>query len=309
MALELDIIAIGCLAMDYYLILEGHSWKDEKIKAQSAQLLPGGTMGNFATAAAKLGAKTGFIGVVGKDPWGDHLINDFKALGIDTSRIITRSDGLTPLTILLLDDEGKRINILPPFPLLQRDEIDLDYLSKARLIHTHLFDSEVVKLLFEEAKKRRITTSIDLELHRIKQIPSEELKDTIGLCDLVFLNRDTFDWITSTMGIELTVNSLREWGPKIFVVTLGKEGSLVVTPKEAFRKASFEVKGVDPTGAGDAYAGAFCFGWLKGWPLRKTIEFASATAALSVTKMGARAGLPTLQEVLSFLEKSNFSEI
>lgn len=309
MATPLDIIAIGCVAMDYYLLLDGPPWQDEKVRAQSANLLPGGTMGNFACASAKLGAKAGFVGIVGDDLWGDLLMNDFKELGIDTSRIIKRKDQPTPLTILILDKQGKRTNILPPFPSIRLGDIDIEYLMGAKILHTHLFDGEIFKHFATEARGKNIILSIDLELQRVKRIPSHELKVILSLCDLVFLNQETLAWIAPSRDIEAAAHSLREEGPEAVVITLGEKGSLAATSSESIRITPFHVKAVDATGAGDSFAGAFCFGWLQGWPIRKTMEFASAAAALTVTKIGARTGLPILKEVLSFLEKSRSLKI
>lgn len=300
---QMDIIAVGCVAMDYYLFLDTLPWQDEKVRARSANFLPGGTMGNFACATARLGAKTGFIGIVGDDLWGNFLIKDFKESGVDTSYVIKRSGQNTPLTILILDEEGKRTNILPPFPSLQCDDIDQEYISKPKILHTHLFDFKVFKYC-AEARKNNAILSVDMELHRVKQIPSDELKRIISLSDLLFLNQETLAWIAPFRDVEAAAHSLRKEGPKAVVITLGEKGSFAVTSSESIRVAPFHVKAVDATGAGDAFAGAFCFGWLQGWPIRKTMEFASAAAALTVTRVGARSGLPTLKEVLSFLERS-----
>ncbi len=307
MATPLDIIAIGCVAMDYYLLLDALPWQDEKVKAQSAYFLPGGTMGNFACASAKLGAKAGFVGIVGDDLWGDLLMNDFKELGIDTSRIIKRKDQPTPLTILILDKQGKRTNILPPFPSIRLEDIDIEYLIDTKILHTHLFDGEVFKHFATKVKGKNIIISIDLELQRVKQISSHELKVILSLCDLVFLNQETLAWIVPFRDIEAAAHSLREEGPQSVIVTLGEKGSLVVTSYESIRMTPFKMRTVDATGAGDSFAGAFCFGWLQGWPLKKTMEFASAASALAVTKIGARAGLPTSEQVLSFLKTAHRS--
>lgn len=292
---QFDIIAIGCVTMDYYFFLDAPLWREEKVKARSAQLMPGGTMGNFSSATAKLGAKTGFLGIVGEDAWGDLLIKDFIESGVDVSRILKRPDISTPLTILLLDNEGKRTNILPPFPEIRFEDIDLDYISKTKIIHTHLFDIAVFNYCAEKARKKNIALSIDMELHRAKQIPSPELIKIISLYDLVFLNRETLAWIAQSTDIETAAHSLTEDGPGTVIITLGDEGSFAVTPHEAIRMTPFKMTAVDTTGAGDAFAGAFCFGWLQGWPLKKTMEFSSAASALAVTKIGARTGQPTTE--------------
>lgn len=303
MVTPFDIIAMGCVAMDYYLILEATPWQDEKVKAQSASILPGGTMGNFACAAAKLGAKTGFVGIVGDDLWGDSLIRDFKRLGVDATRVVKRSGQNTPLTVLILDQGGRRANILPPFPSLRLEEIDMDYLLDTKILHTHLFDGEIFKYVAIEARKKKIILSTDLELQRIKQIPSGELKGFLSLSDLVFLNQETLAWIAPSKDIETAANSLREAGPKAVVITMGAEGRFVATPNESICTAPFRVKALDATGAGDAFAGAFCYGWLQGWPLRKIMEFASSASALVVIQLGARTGLSNLEEVFKFIEE------
>jgi ribokinase len=64
---------------------------------------------------------------------------------------------------------------------------------------------------------------------------------------------------------------------------------------------AFPVEAVDTTGAGDVFHGGYLFGLLNGWPLRETITFASALAALACTRIGGRAGIPALPEVLTFL--------
>jgi sugar/nucleoside kinase (ribokinase family) len=304
-----DIIAMGCVALDYYLLLDHPLGQQEKVRARSASLHPGGTMGNFASAAAKLGAKTGFLGIVGEDPWGDHLTAELRAHGVDPSRVMKRSEQRTPLTIVLLDNEGRRTNILPPFPALRLEEIDLEYIQNTRILHTHLFDLEVVNSCANEVRKRGVTVSVDLELHRAKGIPFPELKKMVSLCDLLFLNEEALGWLIPNLDIESAANSLREWGPRTVVVTLGDRGSLALTEQEAIRTNSFEVTAVDATGAGDAFAAAFCFGSLQGWSLKKTMEMASAVSALVVSHIGATTGLPNLNEAISFLEGSRPLEI
>ncbi len=299
---SLDIIAIGSLAMDCYLLVDTLSWKEEKVRAFWADYFPGGTMGNFACASAKLGAKTGFIGIVGQDLWGERLFQEFKALGVDTTHIVQNKSQFTPVTVLIYDREGKRINLIPPFPPLQRRDIASEYIAKGKLLHTHLFDVELIRLIVQEAKKHQVTLSIDMEIQRLKQMPAQALKEILSLCDLVFINQEALAWMRPGVDIETAARWLKEEGPQAVIVTLGERGSLAVTSRESIRVQAFTIKAVDPTSGGDAFAAAFCLGWLKGWSLRKTMEFASATSALAVSKIGARTGLPTFEEVTSFMK-------
>ena len=302
---DLDIIAMGSVAMDYYLILDGLPRNDEKVRARSARFLPGGTMGNFACAAAKLGARTGFVGVVGNDAFGDLLIQDFKGFGVDTSHVLRRPGEGTPLTVLIVSPGGERTNLLPPFIHLNLEDIDREYLSNTKILHTHLFDIGVLKSCAEEARKNYITFSIDLELHRVKHVPSSDLREMLALCDLVFLNQETLIWMAQSSYVQEAATRLIGLGAKTVIVTLGQQGSLAVSHEEAAWMVPFKVNAVDATGAGDCFAAAFCYGYLQRWSLRETMMFASAASALAVTKTGARTALATAKEVSCFLRGSS----
>ena len=92
---------------------------------------------------------------------------------------------------------------------------------------------------------------------------------------------------------------------KTVVVTVGEEGCICGAEDKLFRSPGFRVKVVDTTGAGDVFHGAFIYGLLKRWSLRRTARFANACAAMKCRKLGGRAGIPTLNEVEGFI--GNFS--
>jgi sugar/nucleoside kinase (ribokinase family) len=96
-------------------------------------------------------------------------------------------------------------------------------------------------------------------------------------------------------------------GPKVVVVTMGADGCLVVTNDEAIRLPAYTVPVADTTGAGDCFIGTFVSLYLQNWNLRQCGTYASAAAAISVTKVGSRSALPTLDEIEHFLAKSGES--
>ncbi len=297
---RLDIIAIGSVAMDYYLVLETFSRDQEKIRARSAEFLPGGTIGNFACAAAKLGLKTGFAGVVGKDPWGRFLKGEFEKHGVEVSHLRMRTPVRTPITVLVLDDLGNRVNFLPPFPHLRVRDLDDSYLAKALVLHTHLFDPDVVLHLARVAEENKAIFSLDVELHRVKSLPGPQIDRLMALAGVLFLNRQTLEYLVPGSDIGRAARALRSRGPRTVVVTLGDEGSLAVNSREkVFRAPSLKVEALDATGAGDCFAAAFCYGYLKGWPLEKTLKHAAAASAGVVTRIGARTGQPGLAQFLA----------
>jgi ribokinase len=89
-------------------------------------------------------------------------------------------------------------------------------------------------------------------------------------------------------------------------VTLGPRGSVTFLDGKVLRIPGFEVEVADTTGAGDVFHGGFIFGLLKGWHITDTIRLASALAALKCTRIGGRAGIPSLDQTLEFLAERGF---
>ena len=74
---QVDIIGLGEVVLDWVTEIPHFPQPDEKIDALSENYFPGGVTANYLVATARLGGKSGFIGAVGCDPYGDYLINDF----------------------------------------------------------------------------------------------------------------------------------------------------------------------------------------------------------------------------------------
>src|SRR5436189_153070 len=86
---------------------------------------------------------------------------------------------------------------------------------------------------------------------------------------------------------------LRRSHPGILVVTLGIRGAIALEGDRLLHLPAFAVDAVDTTGAGDVFRGAFIYGYLQGWPLDETMRFANAAAAVSCSRLGAMASVPT----------------
>lgn len=296
---ELDLITLGIVAMDYYLFPDSFSPGKEKIWAGKAGLYPGGTMGNVAAGAAKLGLKTGFVGVVGKDLFGEELKKDLEACGVDVSRLVIRRKGVTPVPVIIQDRRKVRTIIIPPFMHIRSGEVDWAYLGKGRILHTHLFDFDLCLEAARTVEKTGTGFSLDLEVQRVRDLSDSRLNHLLRRTQWLFLNRETLETLQPGWEPMEAAKQLKARGPKTVIVTLGAEGSLAVSdPETVVRIPSPKVKAVDATGAGDGFAAAFFYGLLIGWPLEKTLVYASAAAAQVVQHIGARTGQPNLQEFL-----------
>jgi 5-dehydro-2-deoxygluconokinase len=94
-------------------------------------------------------------------------------------------------------------------------------------------------------------------------------------------------------------------GPDLAVVKLGPEGVLARTAEATLEIPALPVKVLNGLGAGDAFGGALCHALLEGWPLERTLRFASAAGALVAARIECSTAMPTTAEVLAVLEGSD----
>jgi ribokinase len=102
--------------------------------------------------------------------------------------------------------------------------------------------------------------------------------------------------------VDKALKALCQWGPGEVVITLGPKGSIGWSGGKIISQKAFPIDVVDTTGAGDVYHGAYIYGLLQGWDMAKCMRFASATSALKCREIGARKGIPTLEETLNFMK-------
>jgi ribokinase len=102
---------------------------------------------------------------------------------------------------------------------------------------------------------------------------------------------------------EKAAQKLVDSGVEKVIITLGSKGAFVVTKTEKVSVPAFKVAAVDTTAAGDTFCGAFAVALVEGKSLKDSLQFASAAAAISVTRMGAQPSAPTRKEIESFLGK------
>jgi ribokinase len=102
---------------------------------------------------------------------------------------------------------------------------------------------------------------------------------------------------------EKAAQKLLDSGVEKVIITLGSKGAFVVTKTEKVSVPAFKVEAVDTTAAGDTFCGAFAVALVEGKSLKDALQFASAAAAISVTRMGAQPSAPTRKEIELFLGK------
>ncbi|OGY43249.1 MAG: hypothetical protein A3J62_00705 [Candidatus Buchananbacteria bacterium RIFCSPHIGHO2_02_FULL_38_8] len=274
----------------------------------------GGGASNTATSLARLGFRTAIIARVGKDQDGKEIINKLKKEKINTDFIQIDPRSQTGFSFILSVDKKEMDHVA----FLYRGADQNLQFSHHRHLNakwfylTSLSGSnwlKTIKSVFNFAAKNNIKIAWNpgnLQLQAGKSVISPWLKKT----SILILNKDeAIELVLS--GIKVgrrnprylnrpiyLLNILKEWGPKVVVVTEGKKGAWVYEGNKITHQKSRKAKAIDTTGVGDAFGSSFVAGFIsnKG-NIAKSLKWGMINSASVVTKIGAQNGLLTLKEL------------
>jgi ribokinase len=304
---HVDIVGLGEIVLDWVTEIPHFPKPDEKIDALSENYFPGGVTANYLVATARLGGKSGFIGAVGDDSYGDYLIEDSVKEGVDTTYIKKLVDKKTPINFIFIAKGEKTIIQSPHMQTTKIEGNDLNeaYIANSKLLHTTIIHQKVTEKAIEIAKKNNVKISIDLE-SQIALRGWDSLKKVLLKADILLPNKEGVKAITNSNNPEKAAEILVKKGIPIVIITLGSNGVLITTKEFQKRIPTYDIKNIiDTTGAGDAFNGAFSLAyWIKGWDLEKSCMYGNAAASLKIQKLGARSGMPNETELIDFLKKN-----
>lgn len=285
------IVVIGSCAMDLTVIAERRPLSGETLFGNKLNISPGGKGANQAVAAAKLGGDVTMIGCVGKDLYGEMILDNLKKYNVHTEYMairenadsgtahITLAEGDNSILVILgANQTVDRTIIDNAWPtitssdiVLIQQEIPVDTIEYV-LSRCH---SEGIPVLLNPAptaslqsKYRNLATYITPNEH--------ELKD-------LFLHQSIEKILLSHEGQVLVTLETRG-------VSFATNGHIVNVP-------AYIVEAVDTTGAGDTFNGGFAVAIANEKSLQNAIRYGNAAAALSVQKIGAQEGMPTALDV------------
>ena len=257
---------------------------------------PGGKGGNQAAAAAKLGADTWIVGVVGADPFGDAARGDLQAAGVRLSEVRTgrRHTGVAEI---LVDASGENLIAVASGA---NDELTAAMVEESlERLPTRgsvvLASLEVPDAAIAAAARAAGTRGARLVLN---PAPARALADeVIAACDVLTPNEHEAAALAPG-----SIGELLDRGASAVVVTLGAAGADLVRPDAPPQhQRAYPVDVVDTTGAGDAFSATLAWALAEARPLEEAVELAAAAGALSTRAVGARAGLATRAEIVEMI--------
>jgi sugar/nucleoside kinase (ribokinase family) len=287
---DLDCIVAGDANVD--LLVDGIAQlKFEKEQlANSCELSLGGSSAITAFILSRLGARVGFIGVVGKDLFGRFVEERLESAEIDLSAL--RRDRIEKTGTTIWCQHGKRragMTYLGTIAALRAADAKDAYLKRARHLHVgayfllESFHSGAARV-FQRARRLGLTTSLDCNFDPAEKWDSG-LRDVLKHVDVFLPNETEALRLTGAPSVKVAAQELAKLA-RIVVVKRGARGALVATRGEGFRVPARKALVVDATGAGDSFNAGFLANYLRGVSLPGCVNAGVNAGARSVGFVG-----------------------
>jgi fructokinase len=289
----------------------------------------GGAPANVAVAIATLGGKAAFAGMLGKDMFGDFLLESLQNAGVDTQYTVRTHEANTALAFVSLDSHGERSFSFyrpPSADLLFRQEHFNDScftdLFAFHLCSNSLTEPASAEAALAGARRARAAgalVSFDMNLRPAlwpaNADPVPILWQTIQLADVVKFSTEEMAYLAQNGKDEAVLERLWQGATRLLIVTHGADAIHWYTPDRRGTVPAFKVKAVDTTAAGDAFVAGLLVGLARhgvkasglaefaASALPESLRFAAACGAVAVTRHGAFAAMPNQDDVTRLLEE------
>ena len=285
------IIVLGSLSTDFVATTDIRPNVGETVQGNRFFTTFGGKGANQAVATARLGQKVAMLGMVGDDNFGKEILNNLKENNVDISCVETVTHTSSGAALITISEADNSIIYVPG----ANGVVNSDYVEKNSSIFSdakiavaqnEVSEDSVVKMV-EICKKKGIISVIN-------PAPFRDMPDyIIENADFLIPNESECKLMFPHLNIEDAVKLY----PNKLIVTMGSKGVYFNDGEKSILVPCFKVEAVDTTGAGDTFVAGFSTGLANGLSIEESIKFASLTASMSVTKMGAQGGMPKLNEL------------
>ncbi|WP_430885374.1 PfkB family carbohydrate kinase [Fusibacter sp. JL216-2] len=254
----------------------------------SVKMSLGGVGRNIGENLARLGMSTKMMTAVGKDVYGQKIIEESRLIDLDMSQALVLENASTSIYLSIMDEEGDMKLALSDMDIAER--IDIDYINKnARLIRNAAavvvdanLNQSVLEYLFSNFK------DVKFFVDTVSAAKAMKLKNLLGYVHTIKPNRIETEALTGVKvktvedayeAIDVFLNQ----GIKQVFISLGQDGVVYGSEdkKEIFKPK--QIKMVNATGAGDAFMAAIVFSWINNFEPLKTLAFSSCASALAIS--------------------------
>jgi sulfofructose kinase len=291
------VFCVGHAVQDHIFRVDALPAQARKYQAKGFEIVGGGPAANAAVAIARLGGDAYLAARVGNDAIGDSIISDLASEGVNCNAVRRCKGVSSSLSSVFVDDNGERmiVNHRPKEMPTEPGWIDPIFPDDAHAVLADVRWPEGALYALRQAKDRNIPGILDAD------VPVPRDGALIAEASIVAFSADGLRDYT---GVSDLAEALRKVGAETDAqccVTCGANGVLVAESTNVRQAPAFPAKTVDTLGAGDIWHGAFALAVAEKFSIDDAVAFASAAAAIKVTRPGGRAGAPTRAEVLSLM--------
>lgn len=302
------ILVVGSLNVDLVARTPRIPVPGETITGFQYLEMPGGKGANQAFACARLGGRVAMIGRVGADNFGNRLVNNLDSAGCEMDGIVIDESTHTGLALIIVSEDGQNAIVLVPG-------------ANARLLPEHLeqcrehFAQAETVLLQLESPLETVMTAVRMAREAGARVildpaPARQLPEVLlRSIDILTPNESEAALLTGrdpgsmdVGNVDQVAEEILRLGPHAVILKLGARGVLLLTREygKAVYLAAPAVTAVDTTAAGDVFNAAIAVGLSEGMDLEEACRFANQAAAISVTRLGAQASVPSRAEVMEW---------
>jgi len=292
---------VGQNATDTLILLSHFPAYAGKVAFERELLSPGGQVASALVTCAKLGLSVKYIGTVGDDERGRIQLESLRESGINLDDVEVRENCPNQTAYILIDQAtGERTVLWQRNDCLRLDpeSMTVEKITSARLLHIDAHDTATVAKAAQIARDHRIPVTVDVDTiyHGFDQVlPHVDY--------LVASSEFPVQWTNERDPFRALEMIQEEFHIPVAAMTLGALGALARVEGSFIYSPAFVVNCADTTGAGDVFHGAFCYAVLQKMPMRETLEFSNAMAALNCTALGARGGISTIEQARALMQR------
>ncbi|NCB92068.1 MAG: carbohydrate kinase family protein [Clostridia bacterium] len=267
----------------------------------------GGGAALFTLGLGKLGLHPVFQGEVGDDCYGGLIRKQFTDHNVDDSLLKTSDTLKTGISLSFTNEKDRSfLTYRGTNEKICIEAVDIEKVKEASHIHitgyagsaNHEAYLNVLKKIKSETEA---TVSFDVGWDSTGEW-KKEIKELFPYIDVLFMNEtEAIHYGHQDNAVKAAHDFSKTCG--MAVIKMGKAGSLAVKDGEEYMQASYTVKAVDTTGAGDSFNAGFVYGFLSKKSIEECLKTGNACGALSVTALGGNTGFPTIERLNQFFEE------
>lgn len=285
------ITVLGSCAVDLVVSSPKRPSVGETIIGDYFEMFAGGKGANQAVAAARLGADVTFLGCVGQDDFGDFILDNFKKNNVNTAHVKKINGVSSGVAQIVLSEGDNSIIVIKG----ANDHVTREYVQE----NIKVIEEADIVLVQQEIAEDAVLALAEICRESgvpfiLNPAPARPLPKEIS--EVAMLITPNEHEVKAVFPSTDTSEALRNYSGKL-LITEGIKGARYHDGIQECIIPAYQVQTVDTTGAGDTFNGALAVALADGKELVSSIDFANRVASISVTELGAQAGMPYLENL------------